>query len=214
MTTAAGLSHALPRSDGRGTLSTMRRLLLGSLLLALVACKQEGGGGFRPPSEPVSVRGWILDVKGAQRGETYEMELARRSQLFLSSSVWVENGDYASGGIAENGAFVILDVPPGGPVIGFNAPGAETAKVVMQNIPPLADVIIPDLILENGGATVLDPKKIVVRLGGNVAAPTPTGKTATVAGYTVPVTEVPMSQLIDRRDYPQVPGFRPVATVK
>lgn len=194
----------------------MRRLLIPIVLLALAACggSEEGRGSFRPPSEPVSVRGWILDVKGAQRAETIEMEIARRTQLFMSSSVWVENGDYASGGIAENGAFVILDVPPGGPIIGFNAPGAETAKVVMQNVPPLADVFIPDLILQNGGATVLDPKKILVRLAGNVSKPTPTGRTATVAGYTVPVMEVPMSQMIDRRDYPQVPGFRPVATVR
>ena len=192
----------------------MRPMLIVSMVLALAACKAGESGGFRPPSEPVSVRGWILDVKGAQRAETIEMEIARRGQLFLSSSVWVENGDYASGGIAENGAFVILDVPPGGPVIGFNAPGAETAKVVMKDVPPLADVFLPDLILENGGATVLDPKKIVVRLAGNVDKPTPTGRNAMVAGYTVPIIEVPTSQMIDRRDYPPVPGFRPVATVK
>jgi hypothetical protein len=198
----------------RGTLSTMRRLLALLLLFAFVACKEQEGGSFRPPSNPVSVRGWIYDVKGAQRGETVEMELARRSQLFLSSSVWVENGDYASGGIAENGAFVILDVPPNNPILGFNAPGAETAKVVMQNVPPFADIFIPDLVLENGGATVLDPKKIVVRLAGSVSKPTPTGKTATIAGYTVPIIEVPTAEMIDRRDYPPVPGFRPVATVK
>lgn len=184
------------------------------MLLALAACKAEEGGAFRPPSDPISVRGWILDVKGAQRAETIEMELARRSQLFLSSSVWVENGDYASGGIAENGAFVVLDVPPPNPTLGFNAPGAETAKVAMQDIPPLADVFIPDLILENGGATVLDPKKIVVRLAGSVSKATPTGKMAKVAGYSVPVIEVPTSEMMDRRDYPPVPGYRPVATVK
>jgi hypothetical protein len=192
----------------------MRRLVP-LLFLAIAACKGgEGVGAVRPPNDPVSVRGWILDVKGAQRAETIEMELARRSQLFLSSSVWVENGDYASGGIAENGAFVILDVPPNNPVLGFNAPGAESARVVMQDIPPFADVFLPDLILQNGGATVLDPKKIVVRLAGNVSKPTPTGKTAKVAGYTVPIVEVPTQQMIDRRDFPFVPGFRPVATVR
>jgi hypothetical protein len=194
----------------------MRRLLVLLALVALAACKRESGRGAasRPPTEPVSVRGWILDVKGAQRGETIEMEMARRSQLFLASSVWVENSEFASGGIAENGAFVILDVPPDNPVVGFNAPGAETAKVVMQNVPPLADVFIPDLILENGGATVFDPKKIVVRLMGDVDKPTPTGKTATIAGYTVPIFTVPPNQLNNRREYPYVPGFRPVATVK
>ena len=212
MATAPRLSHAVNRPDGRGTLSTMRRLLLLTIaLLALAACRDEA---LDMKSNPVSVRGWILDVKGAKRGETIEMELARRSQLFLSSSVWVEHVDYASGGIAENGAFVVLDVPPQTSTLGFNAPGAETAKVVLQNIPGSADVFIPDVILQNGGATVLDPKKIVVRVAGDASKPTPTGQTAIVAGYTVPVVEVPITQLYDRRDYPAVPGFRPVATVK
>ncbi len=190
------------------------RLIIAIALVTLAACKGSESEGVRPPSQPVSVRGWILDVKGAQRAETMEMELARRSQLFLASSVWVENSIFASGGIAENGAFVVLDVPPQNTTLGFNAPGAETAKVVMQNVPGNADVFIPDLILENGGATVLDPKKIVVRVPASVSQRRPTGRTATIAGYTVPVIEAPMSELIDRREYPQVPGFRPVATVK
>lgn len=163
---------------------------------------------------PVSVRGWILDVKGAQRGETIEMELARRSVLFQSSSVWVENVEYASGGIAENGSFIVLDVPPQNSILGFNAPGAETAKVTLANVPPNADVLIPNVILENGGATVLDPKKIIVRVSGNVSQPRPTGKTATVAGHIVPVIEVPLISMEDRRDYPIVPGYRPVAIVR
>ena len=190
----------------------MRRVLFTFALLALAACSKDDE--FKMSSDPISVRGWILDVKGAQRGETVEIELARRSQLFLSSSVWVENVDYASGGIAENGGFVVLDVPAPNATLGWNAPGAETAKVVLQNIPGNADVLIPDLILQPGGATVLDPKKIVVRVSGDASKPTPTGKTAIVAGYTVPVIEVPITQMYDRRDYPQVPGIRPVATVK
>ncbi|HEV7240573.1 MAG TPA: hypothetical protein VGQ36_15150 [Thermoanaerobaculia bacterium] len=193
----------------------MRRMLFLLVFLPLAACgRSEGGDTMRMSSSPVSVRGWILDVKGAQRGETIEMELARRSMLFLSSSVWVENVDYASGGIAENGSFIVLDVPPENSVLGFNAPGAETAKVALVNIPPYADVLIPAIILENGGATVHDPTKIVVRVSGNVSKPTPTGKTATVAGHTVPVIEVPMVEMENRRDYPFVPGFRPVATVR
>lgn len=194
----------------------MRRLLLPIVLVALAACGGTEGGDeiYRMSKEPVSVRGWILDVKGATRGETVEMELARRTALFQSSSVWVEDVQYASGGIAENGAFVVLDVPPQNAILGFNSPGAETARIVLQNIPPNADVFIPDVILEEGGATVLDPKKIVVRVASNVSKRTPTGKTAVVAGYTVPVIEAPMAEMIDRRDYPQVPGFRPVATVR
>lgn len=190
----------------------MRRLLFLFALLAFAAC---GGDKVEPMSSgPVSVRGWILDVKDAKRGETIEMELDRRSVLFQSSSVWVENVQYASGGIAENGAFIILDVPPQSATLGFNAPGAETAKVELANIPPYADVLIPAILLENGGATVLDPKKIVVRVSGSVSKARPTGLMATVAGHRVPVLEVPVTEMMDRRDYPNVPGIRPVATVR
>jgi hypothetical protein len=188
----------------------LRRTLILALFL-LTAC---GEDRFKIARGPTSVRGWILDVKGAQRGETIEMELARRAELFASTSVWVENIEYASGGIAENGAFVVLDVPPQLAIIGFNAPGAEAARVELRDVPPNADVIIPNLILQPGGATVLDPSKIVVRIAGSVSKPTPTGKTATVAGYTVPIVETPVTQLVDRRDYPAVPGVRPVATVR
>jgi len=193
----------------------MQRFSLALALLVFAGCGEKGSDSIYSLSgQPLSVRGWVLDVKGARRGETMEMEVARRSQLFQSTSLWVENAPYASGGIAENGAFVILDVPPDNPIIGFNAPGAETAKVVLQNVPATADVFIPDIILENGGATVFDPKKIQVRLPGNVSRPTPTGKTAIVAGHTVPVIETPLADLMNRRDYPDVPGYRPLATVR
>lgn len=181
-------------------------------LLLVTACG--GEEGYRISSNPISVRGWITDVAGAQRAETVEMEIARRQQLFASSSVWVEESQYASGGIAENGSFIILDVPPGSATLGFNAPGAETARIVLKDVPGNADVFIPNVILENGGAKVLDPKAILIRVPADVDKPRPSGKTATIAGYTVPVTETPIAQLMDRRDYPNPGGFRPVATVK
>jgi hypothetical protein len=194
----------------------MKRTLAITLLF-LAAC----GGGKKEDSvyelsrSPVSVRGWILDVKGAQRAETIEMEIARRTQLFGSSSVWVEKSQYASGGIADNGAFIVLDVPPLNATIGFNAPGAETAQITMKNVPGNADVFLPDVILENGGAKFLDPSKVVVRIpSSNVTKPTPTGKFAIIAGVNVPIVDAPLGQMNDRRDYPSPPGFRPVATVK
>lgn len=196
-------------------MAMIRRYLALSLLL-LAAC---GGGGkdesiYKLTREPVSVRGWILDVRGAKKGETPEMEIARRAGMFQAASVWVENTEFASGGIAENGAFVVLDVVPPKSTIGFNLPGAENARVVLENLPGNADVLIPDLILEPGGAKVLDPKKIQVRISARVDKPTPTGQNATVAGYVVPIMQTPMNDMVDRRDYPDPGGFRPVATFK
>ena len=191
-----------------------RRLALALLLFAACSGKEKESSIYDLSRNPTSVRGWIVDVAGAKRGETMEMEIARRAELFASSSVWVENAQYASGGIAEDGAFIVLDVPPLNATIGFNAPGAQTAQVVLKDVPPNADVFIPDLLLENGGAKVLDPKKILIRVPEDVAKPQPTGKTATVAGYTVPIIATPLGQLADRREYPHPGGFRPVATVK
>lgn len=184
-----------------------------ALLLALACGKTDPV--YEISKNPVSVRGWVVDVKGAERAEAAEVEIARRSQLFEATSLWIEESKYASGGIAGNGAFVILDVPPGKATIGFNAPGAETAQLVLEQIPTGADVFIPDIILEPGGATVGDSSKILVRVAGpGVDQPRRTGQTAVVAGHRVPVVEVPVRQMTDRRDFPNPGGFRPVATVK
>lgn len=194
----------------------MRRSLFALLMFVLAACGGETSESsiYKMSRKPVSVRGWILDVKGAQHSEIMEVEIARRTQLFQSSTVWVEKTEFASGGIAENGGFIILDVPPLNATIGFNAPGAENAKIVLEGVPGTADVFIPDLILEPNGGTVLDPKKILIRLPAKIDKPTPSGKTAKVAGYTVPIINTPLGQMIDRRNYPSPAGFRPVATVK
>ncbi len=184
--------------------------------LAFAACGGDDASKsvYSMSRDPVSVRGWILDVKGAKREQVMDVEIARRTQLFLSTSVWVENTEFASGGIGENGAFIVLDVPPLKATLGFNAPGAETAKLTLEGVPGTADVFIPDVILEPNGATVLDPRKILVRLPSDVSKPTPSGKTAKVAGYTVPIINTPLAQMVDRREYPSPAGYRPVATVK
>ena len=186
------------------------------VLLSLVSCgESKNSSVYELSRRPISVRGWILDVKGAKPSETMEMEIARRTELFAASSVWVENNEFASGGISENGAFIVLDVPPGSATLGFNAPGAETAWVTLQDVPGRADVFIPDLVLEPNGSTVLDPSKILIRVPSeDVQKLTPSGKTAKINQYTVPVMNAPLSQMTDRREYPNPGGFRPVATVK
>lgn len=194
----------------------MTRRVVALAIVVLAACGggEDASSPYTISRKPVSVRGWITDVAGAKRAESMEMEIARRTELFASSSVWVENSEFASGGIAENGAFIVLDVPPGNATLGFNAPGAESAKIVLQNVPKTADVFIPNVVLEPGGAKVLDPKAILVRVPSEVSQSRPTGKTAIVAGYTVPIMEAPLQAFADRREYPNPGGFRPVATVK
>jgi hypothetical protein len=191
----------------------IRRLLSIALVLA-AGCSESKDSPHALSRKPLSVRGWVEDVAGAQRSETMELEIARRQSMFAATSVWVENNEFASGGVAENGAFIVLDVPPGNSVIGFNAPGAETARLVLQNMPGTADVLIPAIILENGGAKIADPKQIRVRIPGDVDKPTPTGKFAIVAGHQVPIVETPLGDLANRREYPAPPGYRPVATFK
>lgn len=186
-------------------------------LLFVFACsgeKQSEESIYVLNREPTSVRGWIVDVANAKRAETFEIEIARRQQLFQATSLWVENNQYASGGISDNGAFVILDVPPHEATIGFNAPGAEDAKLVLKNVPGNADVFIPDIVLARGGATVLDPKKILIRLPMRIDKPKATGHMAMIGPYAVPIIATPLGQLTDRREYPNPGGFRPVATVK
>jgi hypothetical protein len=164
--------------------------------------------------EPVSVRGWIEDIEGSVKSPTLEIEAARRSQIFQATQIWVENAEYVSGGVAENGAFILLDVPPGNVTIGLSAPGAEQARIVMQNIPGSADVFLPAVILKANGATLANPKDAKVRVAAKIAQPQPTGKTATIAGVAVPIIAVPLNAMIDRHDYPKPPGFQAVATFK
>jgi hypothetical protein len=62
---------------------------------------------------------------------------------------------------------------------------------------------------------VRDPKAIRIRVAdSNVSKLTPSGKTAKVAGFTVPIMLAPMSSMMDRRDFPNPGGFRPLATVR
>jgi hypothetical protein len=182
-------------------------------LIAVAACSAEKPKST-PSKEPVSVRGWIDDVAGSVHATNPDMETARRGQIFQATSVWVENVDYVSGGVAENGSFILLDVPPGNVTIGFDAPGAEQARLVLQNIPGNADVFIPALILKKGSAGVMKLEDVKVRVPAKIDKERPTGKMAIVAGLQVPIVETPLAALVDRHDYPKPGGFRPVATFK
>lgn len=195
----------------------MRHVLVTIIGFAL-ACG--GGDASRPSTQqlaknPISVRGWIADVEGANKGEvqTPETEGARLMQTFQSTNIWIENVEFVSGGVSETGAFILLDVPPGNVTVSFNAPGAERATLTLENIPGNADVMVPALLLRNGGSRPLQPDNIRVRVPARIDQPRQTGEFARVAGVQVPIVEAPLRMFSDRREYPER-GVRPLAVVR
>jgi hypothetical protein len=189
-----------------------------ALLVALVLAGCGGESAARPDKSPVSVRGWIADVEGSNPEgsfRTVETESARRIAMFQQTSTWIENAEFVSGGVAETGAFILLDVPPGNVTISFNAPNAETAKLVLENVPPSADVFIPGLVLKKDGSDVEDPKAIQVRVAASIDKPRPMNIVAKIDGHPVTVIETPYDAMMNRREYPDVPaGYIPLAKVK
>lgn len=188
-----------------------------ALSMLVIACEPSNPNAPQLSKEPISVRGWIVDVAGSPKApfQSPETDAARRAQLFQSTNVWVDNAPYVSGGVAENGAFILLDVPPGNVTVSFSAPGAPNARLALQNIPGNADVFVPAMVLKPDGVALLDPKGVQVRLAAKIDKPTPTRLTSVVAGLRVPVMNTPIAQMTDRHDYPNPPaGLRPIATVK
>ena len=187
-------------------------------LLIVIGC---GGGEEKPNARPklsrtpVSVRGWIADIERTEDPtmfKTVDTEIARRSEVFANTNMWIEGMPFVSGGIAETGAFVLLDVPPGDVTISFATVGAENAQLVLKNIPGNSDVLIPGLLLTKTGSKLTQPENVKIRIAGSVNRPT--GKVGSVNGISIPVVEVPLRTMMDRRDYPEVASMAPVAKVK
>jgi hypothetical protein len=195
----------------------MRRAVIFIALIA-AACGKESTQHSTLPGvskEPISVRGWIADVdpqSGTGVYRTVETEAARKAEAFQAMNVWVDNAPYVSGAIAPNGAFVLLDVPPGNVTISFALPPAiPVAHLTLANIPGNADILIPGLIIKrDGSVTVEDSKQLKVRV-----ATKPPSATATVAGFPAPIVQVPINTLTDRHDYLEPPTSAvPIAKVK
>jgi hypothetical protein len=195
----------------------MKHLLLLLALLGAFACTDENPNIPRVSKEPISVRGWLLDVEGGPSApfRTAETEAARKAHLFQSTYVEVANAPYVSGGIAENGSFLLLDVPPGKVTIVFTAPGAPAARLEMDNVPGNADIFLPGLLLKPNGVTLANPAEVKVRMAARIEKTKPSGAFATVAGLRVPVIDTPLAQMADRHDYPIPPTtLVPIARVK
>jgi hypothetical protein len=195
------------------------KVSLAAAMLLLTACGEKRATAPAPSREPISVRGWIADVEQPESNvfRTVETESARRIATFQGTTLWIDHVDYVSGGIAETGSFILLDVPPGNVAITFSSPpSVPQAKLMLENIPGNADIFVPGMILKRDGTvTVADPKAIQVRLAAQIDKPRPTRLVAKVAGNPVTVMEVPINAMVDRRDYPATPSTGvPLAKVK
>jgi len=196
----------------------MRPLSLLLIPLILAACGPKETKGPVVSKEPVSVRGWVSDVEGGENStyRTVETEAARKMQLFQSMNVWIDGAPYISGGLAENGSFILLDVPPGTVTVEFSTPSIPRATLVLKNIPGNADVLIPGIIVKkDGGIGVIDPKAIEVRTAAKIDKARVTSTKVSVAGIEMPVIETPIAQMVGRRDWPEPPGFyKPMIQMK
>lgn len=169
-------------------------------MLLLTAC---GGGETAIRPGPASVRGWIGDIE--LTGESYAAvgklnEALRRMEMLSGANVYVESVQRASGGIGQDGSFMILDVPQGTVRIVFQIPGAADSVLTLENIPPNADVLIPNVKIGGGVATVVDPARVKVRLPSR--EPKQTNVSMKVAGHAVNAVEVHLRDMTDRRDFP------------
>ena len=195
----------------------MRKLAAFAALLVIATCGPPESPGPALSKEPISVRGWIVDVEGAANApyQTVETEAFRKSQMFQTMNIWVDNAPYVSGGVAETGAFLLLDVPPGNITVVFSTAGAPTARLVLQNVPGNADVLVPAILLRRDSVALLDPKSVKVRVAATVDHATPTGAMARVGGVAVPIMTTPIREMSDRHDYPVRPAAaRPLGIVR
>lgn len=195
--------------------------MLKVLAVALMVTAALGCGGTRKQMNrtPASVRGWILDIEhpteGSKRSAVPEIEAQRRIEMFQQTNLVVENIDHASGGIGDNGSFVVLDVPPGASRIIFQTAMGD-AVLELSGVPKNADILLPNLVIRPPKVDVLQPSLVVVRVPSTAVKKVREIPAATkVAGHEVRVFETPLNDMQDRRDYPEPKlGYRPIAIVR
>lgn len=188
----------------------MRRSLPIALVLlsSLIAACSPGGGGASARNQPVSVRGWIADVELPPSDmmmvtDPY-LQIQRKYAMFRETAIWVEGVDYVSGGVGETGAFIMLDVPPGDSTVTFQPPGMQPAQLKLRQIPPSGDVILPGLLIKGTEIVLFKPEDAMVRLPGSGSERRKLDIPAYVGEQRIAVWEVPVAEMVDRREYPTV----------
>lgn len=191
-------------------MTTRRFLLLLPLILTFAAagCSAPKSGGATSHGSPVSVRGWIADVEmppsDLMKVTDPYLQIQRKYAMFRDTAISVEGVNYVSGGVAETGAFIMLDVPPGDSIINFQPPGLPDAQLKLRQIPGNGDVLLPGLIIKGTKVELFKPEAAMVRLPGSGTERKKLDIPAYVGDVRIDVWEVPLSEMTDRREYPTV----------
>ncbi|MGK2857641.1 MAG: hypothetical protein ACSLFQ_10590 [Thermoanaerobaculia bacterium] len=193
-------------------------IVLGLFLAGCSAPSEDASTG--PGKAPVSVRGWIADVELPQNDMLMVTDplvaVQKKYAMFRDTAISVEDVDYVSGGMAETGAFIMLDVPPGDSIINFQPPGLPDAQLKLRQIPGNGDVLLPGLLIRGTTVVLKNPEDAMVRLPGRGTERKRLDVLAFVGDQAIAVWEVPLGELGDRREYP-TPTTKPstqIPTVK
>lgn len=159
------------------------------------------------PEGPVSIRGWVSRVDGVPNyghdGNLYDL------------NAYVDGIERVSGGVQDDGSFVILGVPPGSSTIVFQAPGIDDAAIHFEGLPPKADVLLPGIVLTPDGASIEHPEAAKVRIPhGSDGEVEQIESSTTANGVTLPTYHAPIRTLGDRLNYPKPPARGNVITVQ
>ena len=183
-----------------------RTFALMSILLLIAGCTPPEDDGTGPSNTPVSVRGWIshieLPPQDIMKVVDPSKERQRMYQFLSDTNIYVVDRPFVSGSIAETGAFLMLDVPPGDITVRFQPPGLPEATLVIRNLPGNADVIIPALRIDGETVSLSDPSKAVARIPIDGDERRKLDDVVHVGDQTIEVWEVPFRDLVDRRDFP------------
>jgi hypothetical protein len=180
--------------------------LLSTLLLSATCAAPPEGPGQGPGKTPISVRGWIayIQLPPQELMKVSDPEQARRHmrQFLQDTNIYVVDMPFVSGSIAETGAFIMLDIPPGDVRVRFQPPGLPEAELLLRNLPGNADVLLPALKIENDQITLMDPSKAVVRIPIEGGERRKLDSVVFAGSHEVEVWEVPFGDLVDRREFP------------
>ncbi|MDX1584270.1 MAG: hypothetical protein R3338_11790 [Thermoanaerobaculia bacterium] len=176
----------------------IRYAIVSLLFPSLLFCGEPTPRGDLPHG-PVSIRGWVARVEGVpnygQDGNLYDL------------NAYVEGIERVSGGVQEDGAFIILGVPPGESTIVFQAPGVDDAAIHFQGLPPKADVLLPGIVLTPDGVSIPRPELAKVRIPNGRGTEVEQVESETTANsLELPTYLVPIRALGDRLNYPLVPA--------